>query len=70
MSSNVWCTILYDWELPKSLLLSKIALFKMSWQILGVLPLGSYLPLLGALEWGTVWPYNLIKIKTGQSWNV
>ena len=56
---------------------NKIALLKMSWQIMIVLlysiPFDSHLPYLIAFQWGTIWPntsrykkYNTLKFKTSK----
>ena len=62
------------WESTKRHLCSTLSLFKMSWQMLKVLPqpspFVSSLPYLRAFKWGTLWPCTSwgIKHTTSQSW--
>ena len=65
--------LLWDLELPKPHLCSRLTLFNMSWRMLRVLPqpssLVSYLPYLRALQWDAIQPSTKkgVRNMTGQS---
>ena len=69
-------TVRNNWVSTRPCLCSKFSIFKMSWQMLKVLPqlspLDQSLPYLRAFQWGTVWLYisSGIKNTTGQTWKV